>query len=160
MARAQAYLPLARHGASAHDAIASGRLAFRTQLGAVVAREDASIPSTQLFVTGGDTSVRGFSRGEIGLDLPGTLVTAGRYLAVASAEWQRPIMQNGLATDWESALFIDSGAVANTPPELNPRFGIGAGVRWKSPVGPLQLDLAYGAPRGHLHLHMNLGFTF
>jgi len=152
MARAQAYVP--------YGVARAGRLALRAQMGAVLAAQDAGIPSTQLFVTGGDTSVRGFGRGEIGLDLPGTLVTAGRYLAVGSAEWQRPWVDKGVVTEWESAVFVDAGAVANTPHELQPRFGLGAGVRWKSPVGPLQIDLAYGAPRGHLHLHMNLGFTF
>jgi translocation and assembly module TamA len=157
MARAQAYVPL---GDRASARARHGRLALRAQLGAVIAQEDVSIPSTQLFVTGGDTSVRGFSRGEIGRDLPGTLVTAGRYLVVGSAEWQRPIVNAGVPSQWESAVFMDAGAVANTPGEFSPRAGVGAGVRWKTPVGPLQLDLAYGLPRGHLHLHMNLGFAF
>lgn len=152
MARAQAYVPT--------GGVRSGRIALRAQLGAVIAQEDVSIPSTQLFVTGGDTSVRGFSRGEIGRYLPGTLVTAGRYVVVGSAEWQRPIVTNGVLSQWEGAVFIDAGAVANTPAEWSPRVGVGAGVRWKSPVGPLQMDLAYGMPRGHLHLHMNLGFAF
>jgi translocation and assembly module TamA len=160
LARGQAYLPLGEHADSVAQALRAGRLVLRAQFGAVLAREDAGIPSTQLFLTGGDTSVRGYNRGEIGLDLPGTQTTAGRYLAAGSAEWQRPIMDGGLATDWESAVFIDAGGVANTPHELQARIGVGAGIRWKSPVGPLQIDLAYGVPQGHLHLHMNVGFTF
>ena len=160
MARAQAYVPLGDRSSADPGRARRGRLALRAQAGVVIAQEDVGIPSTQLFVTGGDTSVRGFSRGEIGRDLPGTLVAAGRYLVVGSAEWQRPIVNNGVPSEWESAVFIDAGAVANTPAELSPRVGVGAGVRWKSPVGPLQIDLAYGMPRGHLHLHMNLGFAF
>ncbi|RYF40835.1 MAG: hypothetical protein EOO25_11535, partial [Comamonadaceae bacterium] len=34
------------------------------------------------------------------------------------------------------------------------------GVRWKSPIGPLQIDLAYGVKVQALRLHVNVGFTF
>jgi len=33
-------------------------------------------------------------------------------------------------------------------------------VRWKSPIGPLQIDLAYGVAVKRLRLHMNVGFSF
>ena len=39
-------------------------------------------------------------------------------------------------------------------------FGVGAGVRWKSPLGPLQADLAYGVKPGKFRLHLNIGVTF
>jgi translocation and assembly module TamA len=38
--------------------------------------------------------------------------------------------------------------------------GVGAGARWKSPVGPLQIDLAYGLKVEKLRLHLNLGWVF
>jgi len=63
-------------------------------------------------------------------------------------------------SDWESTVFIDAGAVADQVSELRPKFGVGAGVRWKSPVGPLQIDLAYGLEVKLLRLHMNVGFSF
>jgi translocation and assembly module TamA len=87
-------------------------------------------------------------------------VTSGRYLAVGSVEWQRPITIGGQMTDWESTVFIDTGAVADSPSELRAKVGIGAGVRLKSPVGPLQIDLAYGVDSKRLRLHLNVGFTF
>jgi len=37
---------------------------------------------------------------------------------------------------------------------------VGAGLRWRSPVGPLQTDLAYGLQAKQLRLHLRLGFTF
>lgn len=137
-----------------------GRLALRLEGGAVVAREGANIPDTQLFLTGGDATVRGYGYREIGTQLPGDKVTAGRYLAVTSLEWQRPFVYGGRFTDWESTVFIDAGAVADKPGRLSPKVGIGAGARWRSPVGPLQVDVAYGVDSKRLRLHLSVGFTF
>jgi translocation and assembly module TamA len=137
-----------------------GRLVLRAELGAVLAKTGISLPSTQLFLTGGDTSVRGYGRHDIGVTLPTGQITAGRYLASGSVEWQQPIRSNGLPTDWEGALFVDAGAVADRPAELHAKVGVGAGVRWKSPIGPLQIDLAYGVAAKQLRLHMNVGFSF
>jgi translocation and assembly module TamA len=104
--------------------------------------------------------VRGYGLHDIGTDLAGEQVSAGRYLAVGSLEWQRPITRNGLLTAWEGVLFVDAGAVADQPGDLQAKVGIGAGVRWKTPVGPLQIDLAYGVAVKKLRLHLNLGFAF
>lgn len=126
----------------------------------MVARAGVTLPSTQLFLTGGDTTVRGYSFESIGTELTSGQTAAGRYLAVGSVEWQCPITSNDKLTDWEGVLFVDAGAVADKPSELKAKVGVGAGVRWKSPVGPLQIDLAYGLAVKRLRLHLNVGFTF
>jgi translocation and assembly module TamA len=89
-------------------------------------------------------------------------VGPGRYLAVASAEWQRPILVGGLSSDWESTVFVDAGNVADRAGTLgrDMAVGVGAGARWKSPVGPLQIDLAYGVKVQQLRLHLSVGFVF
>jgi translocation and assembly module TamA len=138
----------------------AGRLALRAQAGAVLARDGTSLPSTQLFLTGGDTTVRGYAFNELGITLPDGTTTAGRYLTQASVEWQRPIRNNGQLTQWESTVFVDAGSVADRPAELQAKVGVGAGVRWKSPVGPLQMDLAYGVAVQRLRLHLTVGFSF
>ena len=137
-----------------------GRIAVRAQAGAVLARPATDLPSTQLFLTGGDASVRGYGYHEIGERLANGQIIPGRYLASGSVEWQRPIRINDQPSDWESTLFVDAGAVADKPTELKARVGVGAGVRWKSPVGPLQMDLAYGVAVKKLRLHLSVGFTF
>lgn len=149
LTRALLYLPLQ-----------TGRIATRAEVGAVLANEGIDLPSTQLFLTGGDTTVRGYTYRDIGVLRANGAVSPGRYLASGSVEWQRPITVNGAPSSWESALFVDAGAVGDEPAELRPRWGVGAGVRWKSPVGPLQLDLAYGVEVQSLRLHMNVGFSF
>ncbi len=138
----------------------AGRITVRTEGGMVLARAGAELPSTQLFLTGGDTSVRGYAYRSVGREQADGTITAGRYLAVGSFEWQRPIVVNGSVTAWESTVFLDAGAVADTPSELRAKLGVGAGVRWRSPVGPLQMDVAYGVATREFRLHLNVGFTF
>lgn len=137
-----------------------GRLAVRAEMGSVVSRDTSNLPATQLFWTGGDTSVRGYAPNSIGVtDANGTMVP-GRYLAAGSLEWQRPIRHKGQATDWESAVFVDAGSVANDMGQLKPQMGYGLGARWRSPVGPVRMDLAYAQALQKLRLHLSVGFTF
>ena len=84
---------------------------------------------------------------------------AGRYLATGSLEWQAALAQRGRWADWEGVLFIDSGAVADHASALQAQVGVGSGLRWKSPIGPLQIDLAYGVQAKQWRLHLNLGFS-
>ena len=159
-ARWLSYLPLGDSSGVAGISSSSGRIALRAQAGAVVAEPSAELPSTQLFFIGGDSSVRGYGYRDLGVPLPDGQVTGGRTMAVGSVEWQRPIRIGGSVSDWESTVFLDAGAVANNSSELRPRIGLGVGARWKSPVGPLQIDVAYGVDVQRLRLHMNVGFNF
>jgi len=148
----------------AGDAAAAARqsrIALRAEVGAVAAKESARIPSTLRFLTGGDTTVRGYSYQQIGtLDAFGATV-AGRYLGVLSAEWQKPVVWNGRLTEFESAVFVDAGNVADKASDIGKlKVGVGTGLRWRSPVGPLQADVAYGVDVRRLRLHLRLGFTF
>jgi translocation and assembly module TamA len=144
----------------APEASNAGRLALRLEGGAVLAKTDAPIPETQLFLTGGDNAVRGYGLRDIGVPQADGGVSPGRYLGVASLEWQRPIHSNGVRTPWETVVFVDVGAVADKPSELRAKTGVGAGIRYLSPVGPLQIDLGYGLDSKSLRLHLNVGFTF
>jgi translocation and assembly module TamA len=136
------------------------RLQLRIEAGAVAAKDTAQIPSTLMFLTGGDTTVRGYSYKQIGTVRADGQTVAGRYLGVASVEWQRPFVYNNKLTEWESVVFVDAGAVADKPGELKPKVGVGVGARWRSPVGPVQADLAYGVDSKKFRLHLRLGFTF
>ena len=93
------YWSLADSESITRSVLRSGRIAVRLEGGAVVARSEARIPDTQLFLTGGDNTVRGYSLRSIGTRLPTGQTTAGRYLAVGSVEWQRPITVNDRLTE-------------------------------------------------------------
>jgi translocation and assembly module TamA len=152
--------PLGEARPEAEETDRSGRLALRLQGGAVWAQNSAPVPETQLFLTGGDNTVRGYTLRGIGVAQADGSVSAGRYLGVASLEWQRPIWSSGARSAWESVVFVDAGAVANQLGDLRPLWGVGAGARYNSPVGPLQLDLAYGVKSQQLRLHLSVGFRF
>jgi len=137
-----------------------GQVAMRAEAGAVLAKDTANIPATQLFRTGGDNTVRGYGYRDIGIERANGVVGPGRYLAVGSIEWQRPITLKGQPSEFEHTVFVDAGAVANKAQDLRPSFGIGTGVRWKSPIGPLQIDLAYGLKVKQARLHISVGFVF
>ena len=154
------YYPLGGSADPSGAGSRGGRLALRAQVGAVIAKDGVVLPSTQLFLAGGDNSVRGYSHNAIGVALASGQTTVGRYLTTGSLEWQRPITFDGRPTDWESTLFVDAGAVANQVSDLRLQVGVGAGVRLKSPVGPLQIDVAYGVDVKRLRLHLSVGFVF
>lgn len=131
-----------------------GTLVLRAELGAVASKEKLGVPSSFLFRAGGDQSVRGYGYQELGVGEDGAIV-GGRYLATASAEyqyWFRP--------PWGVAVFYDVGNAADKVGNLNPKSGYGVGARWRSPVGPINVDLAYGHAARKARLHFSLGFTF
>jgi translocation and assembly module TamA len=140
--------------------VTRGRIQLRGELGTVIAKQDAQLPATQLFRTGGDTTVRGYKYLDIGVPLPDGFVGPGRVLAVASVEWQRPIQWNGRPTAFEHTLFLDTGAVADKWNDLRASTGVGTGVKWRSPVGPIDAALAYGFRPQKLRLHITAGFVF
>lgn len=136
------------------------RLQLKAGIGAVMAKKDVDLPTTIMFLTGGDNTVRGYGYQSIGARTDNGRVIAGRYLAMGSVEWQRPITIKGNTQDFEHAVFIDAGTVGDDINRLYTRVGFGTGIRWKSPVGPIQADLAWGAQEQQLRLHLRLGFTF
>ena len=140
---------------------ADGRLAIRLEGGAVFAALDTPVPEAQLFLTGGDQSVRGYAVRSIGIPGADGTLRGGRVVAAGSLEWQRPWPDaQGRPGPWESALFVDGGAVARQVSDLKAHWGVGAGIRYRTPVGPIQADLAYGAQVRRWRLHITLGMVF
>lgn len=138
----------------------SGRVAMRLEGGAILSAATAPVPDSQRFWAGGDQSVRGYAPRGLGVVQTDGSLLPGRVLAVGSLEWQRPILSQGQPTNWESTLFVDAGSVADRVTDLKAKFGVGAGVRYNSPAGPLQMDVAYGLATRRLRLHLSVGFAF
>ncbi|MEY8879078.1 MAG: autotransporter assembly complex family protein, partial [Leptothrix sp. (in: b-proteobacteria)] len=130
----------------------------RLQVGQVVARERIAVPFTLLFRAGGDESVRGYGYQTLGPANRDGSAAGGRVLGTASVEIARPISRNLPAWWW--AAFYDLGNAATGWNTYRIDQGYGLGLRWRSPVGPLRIDLAYGAAVRHLRLHFNVGLTF
>ncbi|MDH5539601.1 MAG: BamA/TamA family outer membrane protein, partial [Rhizobacter sp.] len=144
--RATYYLPLG-----------SWYTVFRAEAAQLFTRDNVGIPDTLLFRAGGDESVRGYAYRTLGPKVNG-VVTSGRVMFTGSAELARPISARQPAFWW--AAFVDAGNVANDWKDLDPVFGYGLGLRWRSPVGPLRLDLAYGHEIRKFRLHLSVGVAF
>lgn len=129
----------------------------RVELGNVITRGTVGVPDTLLFRAGGDDSVRGYAYRSIGPDLGGTIV-GGKLLGTGSVELARPFSRR--MRDWWWAVFLDAGDASNSWKTFSPKRGYGAGVRWRSPVGPLRVDLAWGEETQRLRLHLSVGIAF
>ncbi len=132
----------------------SDNLILRAEAGALASRSKNGVPAVYLFRAGGDQSVRGYAFQELGVRV-GDAITGGRYLTTASAEYQ-----HWFRPSWGAALFYDAGNASDTFSTLRPKSGYGIGARWKSPVGPINVDMAYGHAVHKYRLHFSLGFTF
>ncbi len=113
-----------------------------------------SVPATYLFRAGGDQSVRGYAFQSLGVK-EGDAITGGRVLLTGSSE----ILQ-WLTHAWGAAVFVDFGNAANRWQDYDPALGYGLGVRWRSPIGPVGVDIAYGEQTKDYRLHFNLGVNF
>ncbi len=127
---------------------------FRAEAGAVLVSDRLGVPATLLFRAGGDHSVRGYEYQSLGIR-EADAVVGGRYLAVASAEYVRWIVPN-----WGAAVFYDVGDAFDELGDFKANAGYGLGARWKSPVGPVGLDVAYGEEAHTIRLHFSLGVSF
>ena len=132
-------------------------LVLRAEAGAVLSSNSSlAIPEPLLFYAGGSSSVRGYTYQSIGdtTTVAGTTIAA-KYLATASAEYTHWFNKS-----WGAAVFYDVGTAANSFGTANIKHGVGAGVRWRSPVGPIHFDLAYGYPRRKISPHISVGVLF
>lgn len=138
-------------------------LALHLRLGsffgtASLAPGHAFIPPEERFFAGGSTTVRGYSRNELG---PGVYVgsgpaftdtttvtfspTGGTSLLIGNVELRSPapFARNLLRL----AFFVDAGAVVSNAPvggSFNKlRITPGFGVRLQTPVGPVRADIGY-----------------
>jgi translocation and assembly module TamA len=131
----------------------SGRLIARTDLGVSAVARFTELPVSQRFFAGGDQSVRGFAFQSLGpTDAAGNVV-GGRHLVVGSLEYE-----HRLTGPWSAAIFYDAGNAVNDFP-VRLRQGAGLGVRWRSPVGLVRVDVASALdePGTSLRLHLTIG---
>jgi translocation and assembly module TamA len=128
------------------------RLLTRGTLGLTWTDRFERLPPDLRFYAGGDRSLRGYDFQALGPTNASGRVIGGRYLALGSVE-----VEKTLSEAWAAALFLDAGNAFDAERTL--KLGPGLGVRWRSPVGLVRIDLAAawreaGRP---LRLHLVLG---
>lgn len=138
------------------------RITLRGEIGAIKTNSFDDVPASLRFYAGGDQSVRGFKfrdlspkadvinpeTGELDLESIG-----GKYLVTSSIEYAYSIADN-----WRIAAFVDAGKAANDISD-SLAYGIGPGVHWLSPIGPVRLYLARGLSKqgNDWRIHIILG---
>jgi translocation and assembly module TamA len=133
-------------------------LIVRGELGHTFTDVLNQLPPSLRFYAGGDRSIRGYNWREVGptvLDDDGDVAFArgAKNVLTASVEYERYF-----SGPWGAAVFVDTGdAFDRGSPDLH--TGVGVGLRWKSPVGPIRIDIARGLddPDSPFTLHLNIG---
>ncbi|HEY0974697.1 MAG TPA: autotransporter assembly complex family protein [Solimonas sp.] len=128
------------------------RLLGRAEFGASVVADFEELPASQRFFAGGDQSVRGYRYQSLGPKDEDGNVIGGRYLTTASLEAEMRVVG-----DWGVAAFYDIGGAGDEPgPKLFQ--GIGLGLRYRAPVGSIQVDVAHPLddPDGGVRLHLGV----
>lgn len=129
------------------------RLLARAQIGGSATNGYKSIPPSLRFFAGGDQSVRGYDYQSLSPENSEGDRIGGRYMVAGSLEYQYSI-----AEKWRVATFIDQGNSFNSLELPSLKTGVGVGVRWVSPVGPIRLDLAHAMDdEGGIRLHFSMG---
>ena len=132
----------------------SDQLIVRGEIGNTIAASRAGIPEDFLFRAGGSRSVRGYAYQSLGAR-DGEATVGGRYLATGTVEYVR-----WLTPEWGAAAFVDAGDAADARDELGANVGYGIGARWRTPAGPLAIDLAYGERDRKFRLSFSVAVAF
>ena len=91
------------------------------------------MPEYYEFRAGGVRSVRGYGWETL---YPDDAITGGKHQLVGSIEYEREIIP-----DWSISVFLDAGNAFNDFDDIDPKLGTGVGLRWRSPVGLVRVDL-------------------
>jgi translocation and assembly module TamA len=132
------------------------RILTRASVATTLKDKLTELPPSVRYFAGGDHSIRGYGYESLGpVDDDGNVI-GGSNLAEASVELDRLFREK-----WAIAVFADTGSAFNgTDIELS--SGVGVGLRWYSPLGPIRLDFAHPLddPDTDLRLHISLGPDF
>ena len=166
-------------------------LAARALIGSAEGASDTSLPPDQRFYGGGSASIRGYPYQSVGPYFPilsclpnptkglppctppmaGSTPTVTGYttypigsttISAGAIEFRQRIAQN-----WGAAFFVDGGHVGPslTFSPTNLFVGVGTGVRYYTPIGPIRLDVAvplkrYDSDPQAFQIYVGLGQAF
>jgi translocation and assembly module TamA len=143
-------------------------LAARALVGLARGAGEFSLPPDQRFYAGGSGTIRGYQYQSVGPLFPmGTPAsgtpTGGTAISAGSLE-----LRQRFGVNFGAAAFVDGGQVSASvkavPDEF--RFGVGAGLRYYTPIGPIRFDIAVPTKvlpwpnNDHFEIYIGLGQAF
>jgi outer membrane protein insertion porin family len=127
------------------------------------------LPGSERFFAGGDTTIRGFALDTVGV--PETISAlgfpkGGNAVLILNGELRLPVWR-----DIGAAVFVDGGNVFERVTDFDfteLRGSSGFGIRYRSPIGPIRVDLGFKMDRrevgGRLEprrvIHFSIGQAF
>jgi len=142
---------------------------------------ETGLPIESRFFAGGGNSVRGFKENSIGPLGPSLEPRGGNVVFLTNAELRLPIPYLS-RHHFGAAFFIDGGTVWNSVDEIHLKdfritadekdvtredymYGVGFGLRYYTPVGPLRLDIGFPVKKTadmdyDYRIHISLGQIF
>ncbi len=123
------------------------------------------LPASERFFAGGDTTIRGFALDTVGTPKtisPSGFPRGGNGVLIMNVELRIPVFG-----DFGAAVFSDGGNVWERVTDFDItqlRGSVGFGVRYRSPIGPVRVDLGFKLDRRieesrHV-LHFSIGQAF
>lgn len=114
-----------------------------------------NLPPSLRFHAGGERSIRGYAWREVGPRVgegDERFAVGARHVVTGSVEFEHYLNER-----WGYAVFVDAGSAYNDRPDIH--TGVGFGVRWRSPVGPIRIDVARGLknPDSPFQIYLGLG---
>jgi outer membrane protein insertion porin family len=125
----------------------------------VTSRDPRGVPLSERLQLDGSSELRGYAPGSLGPSLGGVAL-GGNLKATARGELEFPLLSRiGLS----GSIFYDAGGVMDLEGRSGNAIGqsVGVGVTWRSPIGPLQLGVAYPLDGdGEPTFFIGIGMTF
>jgi len=132
----------------------SDQLVLRAEVGRTFTPGREHIPEDFLFRAGGARSNRGYAYQSLGLQ-QGDAVVGGRIMGTGTVEYV-----HWLNEKWGGAVFADVGDAKDNVSDWRPNPSYGVGVRFRTPAGPLALDVAYAQELHKARLAFSMTVAF
>lgn len=136
--------------------------AFRGTVGTIQGASRMNMPPDQRMYAGGTSTVRGYRFQGVGPQFRGTkYAVGGKAMDAGTIEFRQKLTES-----FGAQTFMDAGQVSekSMPFEGDLRVGVGAGVKYYTPLGPIRFDVALPVnrpPRGDkFEVYISLGETF
>jgi len=153
LASSVSFVQLTGYGKVIQPLLKKGRIMARIDIGTTLTDKVTVLPSSVRFFAGGDHSVRGYGYQRLGPKNDEGDVIGGRHKLTGGIEYDYLF-----APSWAWAVFVDAGNAYDTLDDFETLYGYGAGIRWRSPIGPIRLDIARPSDkREAFRIHVSMG---